>query len=159
MLEAVLDRTRDLFTDDDAHAPADERVLHPGNDDVQIVELAGAHDDRILEARARDALLETLAIGFGVGELQGIDRDQVREVLGVVASIEERFEPLRRAHPEMVGALRADIQVFLEILLVDELRAARALDPEALGDPAWLFGGRRRDWLPGLLEPGHERPA
>jgi len=52
-------------------------------------------------------------------------------------------------------ALGTDVQAGFEVLVVDQLGAARTLDPEALGDTARFFGRLGSDWLPGLLEPGH----
>ena len=62
----------------------------------------------------------------------------------------------RGADAEMMCALRADVQAFFEIFLVDELSAAGALDPQAFGNPAWFFGGGGCNRLAGLLEPRHQ---
>ena len=97
---------------------------------------------------------QPVAVRLGVGELQRIVRGEVREVLGPFA-VEQRAQPLGGADPEMVRALRADVQVVLEILVVEDLRAVGTLDPEPFGHPAGLLGRGRRHRLPGLLEPGH----
>ena len=43
--------------------------------------------------------------------------------------------------PEVMRAFRADLQVGREILVVDGLRAAGALDPQPFRDLAGLVGG------------------
>src|SRR5262245_16570890 len=76
-------------------------------------------------------------------------------MLLVAAVIKERFETLAGADPEVMRALRTDVQAGLEVLVVDELGASGALYPEPLGHTTWFFGRRRGDPLPRLLEPGH----
>src|SRR5206468_5846581 len=80
----------------------------------------------------------------------------IGKVLRPLPAVEERTQAVSRADSKMVRALGADLQVLLEVLVIDDLRAARAFHPESLGDAAWLFGGRR-DRRAGLLEPGHYR--
>ena len=80
-------------------------------------------------------------------------------MLLVSAVVEERLQALGGADPEVVRALGTDVEAGLEVLVVDQLGAAGTLDPEALGDSAGFFGRGRRDWLPGLLEPGHASGA
>src|SRR5215212_3661477 len=53
----------------------------------------------------------------------------------------------------MMGALGADAQAGGKVLVVDDLRARRTLDPEPLRNAA-LVGGRL-DRLTWFLEPGH----
>ena len=116
----------------------------------ESVEPARRDDHGVLEAGGGDRLLEPLAIRLGVGELQRIVREQVREVLGELALVEQRLEPVGGADAEVMRALRADLQVLLEILVVDQLRAARTLDPQPLGHPARLLGGGGSDRVSGF---------
>ena len=53
----------------------------------------------------------------------------------------------------MMRALGADAEAGREVLVVDDLRAGRALHPETLGNAAFLV--RRLYGLAYLLEPGH----
>src|SRR6185295_7311177 len=69
---------------------------------------------------------------------------------------EQRPQALGGADAEVVRTLRADVQAFFEVLLVDELRATGAFDPQPLGHPAWFFGGGGCNRLAGLLEPRHQ---
>src|SRR6185295_7016845 len=57
---------------------------------------------------------------------------------------------------EVVAALRADLEVAVEIPGVDDLLAALALDPESLGYGAARPVHADRLGLLGLAEPGHE---
>ena len=91
---------------------------------------------------ARPALSRDL-VRLGVGEIQRIGRREALVVLGPV-TVEQHPQPLGRAQPEVVGALRTDVEIGREVLVVDDLRAAGTLDPEALRDPARLrFPWRR----------------
>ena len=154
-LQRHFQRARDLLARDDAQAAPDERVLHRRDDDVESVEPSGRHDHRVLEPGGLTRLAQSIAVGLGVDELQRIGRCQVRIVLFVSTVIEERGESFGGADPEVMGALGADVQAGFEVLVVDQLGAARTLDPEPLGDTAWFFGRLRGDRLPGLLEPRH----
>ena len=60
-------------------------------------------------------------------------------MLLITAVIEERGQAFGGADPEMVGALGTDVETGFEVLIVNQLRAAR-FDPQALGDAAWFFG-------------------
>ena len=71
----------------------------------------------------------------------------------VHVAVEQHPQPLGRVEPEVMPALRADAQAGREILVVDDLRARRALDPQPFGHPALVR--RRLDRLADLLEPGH----
>ena len=87
---------------------------------------------------------EPRLVRFGVGELQRIGRD---EALGRTPSrppsnsIRSRSVALTRKWCAHFGT---DVEVRREILVVDDLRAAGALDPEALGNAAGLLGRRPR---------------
>ena len=66
-------------------------------------------------------------------------------VLDPGSVIEERSQAIGRADPEVVGALGADAQVRGQVLVIDELRAAGTLGPQALGHAAGLG---LRPWPP-----------
>src|SRR4029078_3517920 len=69
-------------------------------------------------------------------------------------AVEEDAQPLDGAAPEVVRALGADVRGGGQVLVIDDLRARRTLDPQALGDSALLVRlGLNR--LPDLLEPRH----
>ena len=119
---------------------------------LDAVDAPGRRDDRVVEAGGGDAGVETLVIRLGVGELERVGgRQPVVEFLPL--AVVERPKPFRGAQPEVMRALRADAQAGREVLVVDDLPAGWAFDPEPFGHPALLVG-----WLNGLallLEPGH----
>src|SRR5690606_26035573 len=91
-------------------------------------------------------------------ELQRIDRLDVRtDFLGGIG-IEEPAEPLARADPKMVVALRANEQIPLELGAVELRRTALALDPQAFRHRAppllGVDAGRHQ-----LVEPAHLRSS
>ena len=100
-------------------------------------------------------LLQTIPVRLRVLEVERIGGRQIRKVFLVAAFVEEGGQAFGGAQSEMVRALRADVQAGFEVLLVDQLSAARTLDPQALGDAARFFSRLRRDRLAGLLEPSH----
>ena len=107
---SAISNARVIFSPaDHAQAAADERVLHRRDDDVEAVEASGRDDHRILEAGALTRLLQAIAIGLGVGELQWVGRCEVREVLVVLAVVEERSQSFGGAEAEMMRALGADV--------------------------------------------------
>jgi hypothetical protein len=102
-----------------------------------------------------DGRLEARAVRLGVGERQRVNRSQARVVLFPDALVEQHREAIGGRHPEVVRALRADLQVADELFVVDHPPARRALDPQALRHPARFV--RRGHRLAGLLEPSHSR--
>ena len=78
------------------------------------------------------------AVRLRVGELQRIERAQAGVVLGPRAAVEQQLQPLGRRHPEVMAALRADLLVVDQLLVVDGAPARRALDPETFRDAARL---------------------
>src|SRR5262249_62198680 len=111
-----------------------------------------------LEPGGLDAGFESRAVGLGVLELQRVGRDEVLVVLDPLLIIEQQAQALGCVHAEMMPALGADVDVSGEILVVNRLCAACALDPQTLRYAARL-ALRDRDRFPGLLEPGHEGSA
>src|SRR3954470_10933041 len=67
--------------------------------------------------------------------------------------VEQHSEAFGRGEAEVMSTFRTDAEAGREILVVDDVATWRALDPEALRDPALVR--RRLDWLPDLLEPRH----
>ena len=88
MRECQFQCARDLLARDHAQAAPDERVLHRRDDDVEAVEASGRDNHRILEAGGFTRLLQSIAVGLGVDELQWVGGYQVREVLVVFAVVE-----------------------------------------------------------------------
>jgi hypothetical protein len=151
-IERPLDRPGDLFPDHDAHAAADEAVLHRGDDSLDAVDAPGCGDDRLVQPGRLDACREPLPIGLRVGEGERIGRFEAAIVLLPVA-VEERAEPFGCREAEVVRTLGAHAEAGDQVLVVDDLSARRTFHPQAFGHPALLVG--RLYWLFLLLEPGH----
>jgi hypothetical protein len=152
--ERALDRPRDFFTDHDAHAAADEAVLHRRDDRAEPFNLAFGNDDGVLEPGRFFAGQQTCSIWLGVGELQRVGRGQVFVVLGPFA-VEQDAQPFDGVDFEVMSALRADVQRGDQVFVVDDLIAVGTFHPQAFRDAAGFFLGRRRDRLLGLFEPRH----
>src|SRR5262249_13842412 len=71
-----------------------------------------------------------------------------------LAVIEQEFETLGGVDAEMMRALRADVEVGGEILVVDGLCAPRAFHPEPFRDATRFFGACFPR-LARLFEPRH----
>ena len=144
---------RDFLANDDAHASADESVLHRCDDGFVAVDAAARHDNRVFQARGFHAGFQPCLVGLRIGEPERIGGYQAAIVF-CPRAVEQRPETVERVHAEVMAALRADAHVLPEILVVEDLRAPGALDPEAFGHPARLcrLGGNS---LARLLEPGH----
>ena len=155
LVQRALDRAGDFLADHHAHAAADEGVLHRRDDRGDAVDPSRPDDERVLEAGRGPRRRQPFLVRLGIGELERIGRDQTLVVLDPDAVIEERAQPLDGADAEVVGAFRTDVQVRREILVVDDLRTAGTLDPQALRHAAGLDRGRGGDRRARLLEPGH----
>ena len=130
--------SRDLLADDHAHAAADEGVLHRRDDARLAVDLARGGDDRVLHAGGLPRGPQPFGVRLRVHELQGIDRRQALVVRDEPAAVEQHPQPVGRANPEVVPAFRADVEAGGEVLVVDRLRAAGALHPQAFRNLAGL---------------------
>src|SRR5690606_3121752 len=120
-----------------------ERALH----DHQRVALAG----RLL--RGADAV----DILFLVAEPEHVGRGQLAADLAQRARVEEGLEPGTRPDRAVEAALRADLQVLLQLGAVQDGAAAVALFPQALGHAA--LAGRSTvgadAWRHQFLQPAH----
>jgi hypothetical protein len=118
------------------------------------VQRAGHHDQRIFLLRALLCLQHAVPILLGVAELERIfGLDPFAELFGRFR-VEKVLEPLARADAHVIAALRADVQVALQLGAVQHRVASRALHPQAFRDRARAALGldpRRHDFL----EPGH----
>src|SRR6267142_5052359 len=154
-VDGQLDAAGDFFTDDRAHRAADEAELHGAKDDGPTVELALGGDDGIVHAELFLGFPEARGVGLGVNKLERVSRGHAGVVLGP-AAVEEHFESLSGIHFEMELALGADVEIGFEVLAENDGAAGFALDPQALGAHATLFGrGGLFDRFFVALEPGH----
>src|SRR5712691_9562010 len=138
-LDGELDAARDFFADYRAHGAADKAELHGAHDDGASVELAFGSDDGIIHAEFFLGFAEARGVGLGVDELERVGGGHARVVLGP-AAVEKHFEALLGIHFEVKLALGADEKIRFEILAEDDSAAGLALDPQAFGAHAALFG-------------------
>src|SRR5712692_920872 len=146
---------RDFFADYSAHGAADEATFHGAHDHGTAVELAFGGDDGIVHAEFFLGFSEARGVGLGVNELERVGGGHARVVLGP-AAVEKHFEALLGIHFEVKLALGADEKIRFEILAEDDSAAGLALDPQAFGAHAALFGrGRLLNRFFVALEPSH----
>ena len=114
-----------------------------------------AHEHRVALADALLVDLQAVAVALGVAELERIaGADVRRELLATCRRRRAVSKRSRAPSAEVVAALRADVEVPLDLLAVDDLLALLALDPQPLGDRGLFFGSQ----LPRLFflaEPRH----
>jgi hypothetical protein len=92
--------------------------------------------------------LQAFGVLLAVLELQRVDRQHLLADLVAAFGVEERVEPRARADAVVVVALRADVEVLLQVGLVEHRLARRALDPQpsgtvrrSVGSVCWILGG------------------
>src|SRR5216683_2209079 len=130
--EGAVDCTRDGLADDGSHAAADEAVLHHAEDDRVRAELADGVDDGVVEAGLLLGVGEALLVGLEVGEVERVGGAEF-EVDEFVAGLEQVLDAGARVDAEVMTALGADLEVGLKLGFEDDLEAAGATDPQALG--------------------------
>ncbi len=115
-----------------AERPAHEiEILHRRRN-RQTVELAEADLHRVCETGLVARILETVGIATLVAEFERIGLHFAGRNVFVLAAIEQRLEPGRRADAHVVVRRRNDELVLLDILVEDELAGLRTFDPEVL---------------------------
>ena len=114
------------------------------------------HDDRIGLAGLLERRGEALRIFLLVLEFQAVDRHDLGADLEPALGIEQLLDALARRNARVVIALRADVEIVLEIGAIEHRLAGGALDPEALGHGRLLDARRALDarWQE-LLQPAH----
>ena len=132
LFRAVLDDAGDFFADDRAHRRSDEIEIHHGDARVASVDLAFTGDDGVLEPGLFPVGLKALLVSRDPAELEGVDRKHPSIMLFESSRIGEALDALPCAQREMVFALRAHLEVLLELDLGHHLPAARAFGPKAL---------------------------
>ena len=121
---------------------------------MQPFERAGDRDQRVALAGGLLRRGEAIAVTLAVAKLERIFGRDLGADLHLLAFVEETRQPLAAADAHVVAALRADVEIALELGAVQHGIAGRTLDPQALGyrtRAALGLDPRRHDFL----EPGH----
>src|ERR1019366_660704 len=121
-----------------SHRSAHEGVLHRANDDADAVEFPLGAENGITFSDTGLVHLQAVAVALRVTKLEWVARSDVAGEFFVLAVVEQDLETLAGAEPEVVIALRTDVEVLLHFLAVDDLFAVVALDPEPLRDRDFL---------------------
>src|SRR3546814_5775519 len=109
------------------------------------------HYNRIFFAGLALRVPEALRIAFLVAELQRVGRRLGKFDSGMAAPIEQHRQALLGRNPEMVPAMRADMQVRLEIAMKDHLAAVRAFVPEVVRHVLFLRSEEHTSELQSLM--------
>ncbi len=139
-----------------AHGAAHEVELEAGRDDVDALDRAAHHDQRVGLAGVLQRFLQAFGVLAAVLELERVHRQHFLADLVAAFRVQEGVEARAGIDAVVVAAMRADVLIVLQIGLVEHGLAARALDPQPLGHLAAL----RRVGLLDLgrqkfFEPGH----
>jgi hypothetical protein len=101
-------------------------------------------------------MLEAVRILLAVLELQGVDRQRFLADFIAAACVEQRIEARAGADAHVVVALRADMQVRLEVVAVEHRFAGWALDPQAFRHGLAIGGiGALDSWGQQFFQPTH----
>src|ERR1700683_3178227 len=99
-----------------------------------------------------------MRIRLGIHKHQRVARHQLRIPLRPRPVVQQQIQPPLRIQPEMMIALRADLPVFLQVLLPDDRPARVALDPQAFrAYPPLVHRDRFVDSLFFAFKPGQFR--
>src|SRR6476661_7876695 len=173
----MLGRPGQLLAEDGAHARSEEAEIGYRDRHAVPADRHPPGHERFILAAAGDGLRDLVVVragGFREAERIG-GADPLVPFLKRIR-ISQHLDPLARAHPVQVTAFRAHPQVVLELRLIDQLIALRALDPqvaEVVGDGfralvvrlEWLEfttaveERTHRVTLPGELPPAPAGPA
>jgi hypothetical protein len=154
MLNAIGDGAHEPLADNGAHRARDEPKLERRGDDGHALQRAGHDDQRVALVGVALDLVQSLAIALRVLEAQRVERLEVRGELVTGLGIEEHLETLARADPKMMAALRANMQIAMQLGAIELCGAARALDPEPFGHRVLALLGPNPGWHQ-LIEPTH----
>ena len=153
LFRRAFDEPCQFFAHDRAHRTAEKTEIHHAQRGPVFADFAQAGDDRVLQ---RGSFLMRFQLGSVGGHAGETERVRARH-FGVHflerAGFHQRVDPFARADGEMVAALRADLQVFVQFLVENHCAALGTLRPEPLGNVAFfgfaaahsgLFGQGRR---------------
>ena len=128
-------RALEALADHRAHGAAEEFEFERAGDDLEPFERTGDRDERITLAGGLLRRRETIAITLAVAKLERIFGRHFGADLHLPAFVEETRQPFAAADAHVMAALRADVEIALELGAVQHRIAGRTLDPQPLGTP------------------------
>jgi hypothetical protein len=135
--QLLLDRhahaAHEALADHRAHRAAHEIELERGAHHAQRLDRALHHHQRVALRGLFLRLGQPLGIAARVLELERVERQHFRADLEAAVGVEQRVEARARAEALVVPALRAHVEVLLEVGAVEHGIARRAFGPQALG--------------------------
>src|SRR5437660_397317 len=140
-----------------AHRSAHEPEVEGADRDLAAGQPADAAHERFALARPFGSAADAIAIPLRVRELQRIGRLEPAVVLDEAPGVEHQVESPAHRQLEVLAALRAHFEIPLDLLLVDDLAALVALDPQPFEARAFVL--RRQLGRGDLVIPGHRRPS
>ena len=142
------------FADGRAHRAAHELEGHRRDHGLVPADRAVRDDDRVLEMRLVARLPQPVGVALAVAEAQRVGR-RARQLDAVPAAlVEGPGQALGRGRAHVVAAMRADLEVLLEVAVEDHLLAGGALRPEIVRHLALAEQGA--DLRPDIFgEPAH----
>src|SRR6185437_8084959 len=90
--------------------------------------------ESVAYARARSGGAQSIAVRLEIIEFERIGRDEILGVFFKASVIRQRTNPLGRSHSEVEGTFRANVEIVLKNLRLENLAAAIALDPKSFGN-------------------------
>ena len=146
----------EALADHRAHRAAHELELERGEHERHVLDAALHDDERIGLAGFLERRDQPVRVFPAVLELEAVDRHDVGADLEAAFGIEQLLDPLARVDARVMAALRADVQVLLEVGAVEHRFARRALDPQPLGHRLLLAARRALDARgQEFLQPAH----
>ena len=151
-LGGCLDDPGDLLTHNRSHGGRQERKIHHRQSDGMSTHVPRPRDHGVDESCLFTIGLETILVGGDTFEAERIDRRHrgIRLLKG--SFVNQCRDPLVGSHGEMMAALGADAQIFLNGEMMNHLGTSGALGPKTFGHLAPIFSRK----LEGrLFENGH----
>ena len=152
LLGGKLNNAGDFFANDRSHCCSEKVKIHDPETEGMAVDFCAAGGDCVHKAGFLFIAPEAVGVGRHALEPERIDRRHRGVVFLERIGINEARNALAGAEVEVVAAFRADLQIFLEGEVVDDLRAGRALGPEPGRHFTGLAGEGAKD---GFFEDGH----
>jgi hypothetical protein len=146
----------EALADHRAHRAAHEVELERRAHHAERLDRALHHDQRIAFRGLLLSFRDAIEVLLLVLELERVDRQHLRADLEAAVGVEQRVEARPRAEALVVAALRADVEVLLQVGGVEHRVAGGALRPQALGHGLARRAGLALDLgRQQLLEPAH----